>query len=90
MVIGRDHCDSDDKGDIVDNLAVHEDVQSWPEQAETHRLRPKAQQSAVLEVVWRKQRQKTQSLELFLRNIKTKVQLKAVLKQTEKNELHQI
>ena len=35
----------------VENLAVHEDVQSWPEQAETHRLRPKAQQRAVLEVV---------------------------------------
>ena len=51
MAIGGDHHDSDDYGDIVENLAVHDDVQSWPEQAETHRLRPKAQQSAVLEVV---------------------------------------
>merc|ERR1711915_835086 len=40
-----------DKGEHVrkkPHLAVHDDVQSWPEQAETHRLRPKAQQSAVL------------------------------------------
>jgi len=40
-----------DKGEHVrkkPHLAVHEDVQSWPEQAETHRLRPKAQQRAVL------------------------------------------
>ena len=51
MAIGDDHRDSDDNGDIVENLAVHDDVQSWPEQAETHRLRPKAQQRAVLEVV---------------------------------------
>merc|ERR1719391_967039 len=32
----------------IPHLAVHEDVQSWPEQAETHRFRPKAQQRAVL------------------------------------------
>ena len=58
MAIGSDHRDSDDNGDIVENLAVHDDVQSWPEQAETHRLRPKAQQRAVLEVVLRKAKTK--------------------------------
>ena len=58
MAIGSDHRDSDDNGDIVDNLAVHDDVQSWPEQAETHRLRPKAQQRAVLEVVLKKRKDK--------------------------------
>ena len=91
MAIGSDHRDSDDSnGDIVENLAVHDDVQSWPEQAETHRLRPKAQQRAVLEVVLNKHKiKKYRDLKLFLRNTKTKVQLKAVLKQTEKNELHQ-
>ena len=90
MAIGRDHRDSDDNGDIVENLAVHDDVQSWPEQAETHRLRPKAQQRAVLEVVLKKHKDKKhRDLKLFLRNTKTKVRLKAVLKQTEKHKLHQ-
>ena len=40
--------DDDDNHNFDDNLAVHDDVQSWPEQAETHRDRPKAQQRAVL------------------------------------------
>ena len=58
MAIGSDHRDSDDNGDIGDNLAVHDDVQSWPEQAETQRLRPKAQQRAVLEVFLNKHKDK--------------------------------
>ena len=63
MAIGSDHRDSDaDNGDIVDYLAVHDDVQSWPEQAETHRLRPKAQQRAVLEVVLKKHKDKNREL----------------------------